>query len=171
MREEVDNQPSLKVHVEFGDAKADFEGNPDDVAKAFLTFLNKIHPTFELAQRLTFNPDLAKLSEGLVGILKFTPEGAILVFTELPADEAIILSLVGVYVGSRLGRVTNDAMSANGLSKMTGKALKTISNQLAWMVDYGLVERVGRGEYRITSIGIMRSEKILQELKTEREKI
>lgn len=163
------NDPSnLKLHIEFGDAKADFEGNPDDVAKAFLTFLNKIYPTFELAQRLTFNPDLAKLAEGLVGILKFTPEGVILVSTELPADEAIILSLVGVYVGSRLGKIENDAMAANGLSKMTGKALKTISNQVAWMVDDGLVERVGRGEYRITSIGIMRSEKILQELKTIR---
>jgi len=162
----MSSQSNLKVHVEFGDAKADFEGNPDEVSKAFLTFLNKIYPAFELAQRLTFNPDLAKLTEGLVGILEFAPEGAFLVFTELPAEEAIILSLIGVYIGNRLGRITNDAVSANGLSKMTGKALKTMSNQLAWMVDDGLVERVGRGEYRITSIGIKRSERILQELRT-----
>lgn len=166
----MSSQPNLKIHVEFDDAKVDFEGNPDTVTKEFIAFLNKVYPTFELAQKLTFNPDLAKLAEELVGILKFTPEGAVLESTESPADEAIILSLVGVYVGNKLGKTASDALSANGLSKMTGKALKTISNQLAWMVDDGLIERVGRGEYKITSVGIMRSEKILQELKAGKEK-
>jgi hypothetical protein len=166
----MSSQPNLKIHVEFGAEKADFEGSPDAVTKEFLTFLNKVYPTFELAQKLTFNPDLAKLAEELVGVIKLTPDGAVLESTVSPADEAITLSLVGVYVGNRLGKAANDSLSANGLSKMTGKALKTISNQLAWMVDDGLIERVGRGEYKITSVGIMRSEKILQELKAEREK-
>jgi hypothetical protein len=166
----MSNQPNLKIHVEFGEAKADIEGNPDTVTKEFLTFLNKVYPTFELAQKLIFNPDSAKLAEELVGVIKFTPEGAVLESTESPADEAIILSLVGVYVGNKLGKIANDSLSANGLSKMTGKALKTISNQLAWMVDDGLIERVGRGEYRITSVGIMRSEKTFQELKLKKEK-
>lgn len=161
----MSSQQNLKIHVEFGEAKADFEGSPDAVTKEFLTFLNKVYPTFELAQKLIFNPDSAKLAEELVGVIKFTPEGAILEYTESPADEAIILSLVGIYVGNKLGKIPNDSLSANGLSKMTGKALKTISNQLAWMVDDGLIERVGRGEYRITSVGIMRSEKTFQELK------
>ncbi|MEM3041462.1 MAG: hypothetical protein QXG97_05510, partial [Nitrososphaerota archaeon] len=56
-----------------------------------------------------------------------------------------------------------DSLTALGLAKVTGKALKTVSNQVAWMVDDGLVERVGRGEYRITSLGIKRAQEIIAE--------
>ena len=156
---------NLKVHVEFGDSKADFEGNPDDVTKAFLAFLSGTYPAFELAKRLTFTPDIAKLAENLVGIIEFSPEGLLVTFQDLPAEEAILLSLIGAYLGYKFGKIGSDALSAVGLSKTTGKALKTVSNQLAWMVDDGLVERIGRGEYRITSAGIKRSEKIIQEIK------
>ena len=77
-------------------------------------------------------------------------------------EEAIIISLVGSYVGYRLGKADRDNDSANGLAKTTGKALKTISNQLAWMIDDGLVERVDRGRYRITSLGITHFEQIAE---------
>jgi len=61
--------------------------------------------------------------------------------------------------------VAGDSLSAAGLAKATGKALKTVANQVAWMVDEGLIERVGRGEYRITSRGIKRAEEIAVNLK------
>jgi len=162
----VSSQPSLKVHVEFGESKADFEGTPDEVAKAFINFLNNVYPAFELAKKLSFNEDTVKLAETLVGVVEFAPEGLLLTVQDVSAEEAILLSLLGAHVGNKLGKVESEALSAIGLSKTTGKALKTISNQLAWMVDDNLVERIGRGEYKITSTGIKHSEKILQELKT-----
>ncbi len=162
----MDNQQKLKVHVEFGESKAVFEGTPDDVTKAFLIFLNNTYPTFELARKLSFNLDLTKLAEILIGIIEFALEGLLLTVQNLPAEESILVSLLGALVGSKLGKVESESLSAISLSKTTGKALKTISNQLAWMVDDNLVERIGRGEYKITSMGVKHSEKIMQELKT-----
>ena len=121
---------------------------------------DKVYPALEMARKLTFAPDLTRLSEALVGIVELTPEGVLLNRRELSAEQAILICLLGGYVGYRLGRWESDSMSASVLSKVSGKALKTISNQIALMVDEGLVERVGRSEYRITSLGIKRAEAI-----------
>jgi len=161
----VSDRGKLKIHVEFGELREDFEGNPDEVVRAFLTSLSKVYPSLELAKKLTFQPDLAKLAESLVGLVEFAPEGLLVQAGEAPADEAIIISLVGGYVGYRLGKTGDDTSTADGLAKTTGKALKTVSNQLAWIVDDGLVERVERGKYRITSLGIKRFEQIAERLR------
>ena len=160
----------LKVHVEFGELKQDFEGHPDEVVRAFMNSLSNIYPSLELTRELIFHPDLIKVAESLEGLVKFAPEGLLLLATEVPAEDAIILSLVGIYVGYRLGKHDSDTISANVLSKITRKALKTISNQLPWMIDDGLVERVDRGRYRITSLGIILSKKISEKLKKGDEK-
>ncbi|MFH0896535.1 MAG: hypothetical protein V1850_00595 [Candidatus Bathyarchaeota archaeon] len=164
----MSDKGKLKIHVEFGELRADFEGNPDEVARAFLTSLSNIYPCLELATKLVFQPDLSRLADSLVGLVKFAPEGLLVLTGEAPAEETIIISLVGNYVGYRLGKIESDTDSANGMAKTTGKALKTISNQLAWMIDDGLVERVGRGSYRITSLGIRRFEQITAKSRTER---
>ena len=165
----MSNSGKLKVHVEFGELIEDFEGNPDEVVRAFLISLSRIYPALELANKLVFQPDLSSLSNSLEGLIKFTPEGLLLLAGEIPAEEAIMIALVGDYVGYKLGKLDFDTDSANGLGKTTGKALKTISNQLAWMVDDGLVERVDRGRYRITSLGITRFEQIAERLGVEKE--
>ena len=160
----------LKVHAEFGEFREDFEGSPDDVIRALMISLNRIYPSLEMMQKLTFQPDLISLTDDLTGLVKFAPEGLLVLVGEVPAEEAIIISLIGSYVGYRLGKVDVDTESALVLSKTTGKALKTISNQLAWMIDDGLVERVDRGSYRITSLGITRFERIAEKIRTIKEK-
>jgi hypothetical protein len=155
----------LKIHFEFGEIKADLEGDPDTVARELFTQLSKVYPALEMAKRLTFAPDLAELSEALVGIIEFVPEGIILENRELSAEQAILICLLAGYVGHKLGRVENDSTSASILSKDSGKALKTISNQIALMTDEGLVEKTGKGEYHITSLGIKRAEAIIGGLK------
>lgn len=156
----MSSTPKLKLHLEIGEAKVDLEGDPDQVIRGLLTQLAEVYPALETARKLTFFPDLTKLSEALIGIIEFTPDGVLLNRRELSAEQAILICLLGGYVGYRLGRGGSDSMSASVLSKVSGKALKTISNQIALMVDEGLVERVGRSEYRITSLGIKRAEAI-----------
>jgi len=161
----VNESPKLKLHLEIGDTKVDLEGDPDTVIRGLLTQLAQVYPALELARKLTFFPDLAKLSEILTGIIEFAPEGILLNRRELSAEQVILICLLGGYIGHKLGRVESDSMSTSVLSKVSGKALKTISNQIALMVDEGLVERVGRSEYRITSLGIKRAEAIAGGLK------
>ncbi|MCJ7631813.1 hypothetical protein MUP77_05370 [Candidatus Bathyarchaeota archaeon] len=165
MMNEMSCTHKLKIHFEFGELKVDLEGDPDTVTRELFTYLNKIYPALEMVKRLSFAPDLAELSTALVGIIKFAPEGIILENRELSAEQAILICLLGGYVGYKLGRGENDSMSASTLSKDSGKALKTISNQVALMADEGLVEKMGKGEYRITSLGIKRAEAIIGGLK------
>ncbi len=160
----------LKVHLEGEGFREVFEGTADEVMKAMIAFLTRVYPTFDIAQRLTFAPDITQLSEKLTGIAQVAPEGLILLAgRELPAEEAVCITLLGAYVVNRLGKLGRESMSSSELSKTTGKALKTIVNQLALLVDDGMVERVGRGEYRITSMGIRHAEEILQRLKAGKE--
>ncbi len=157
----------LKIRAEFSGLTEDFEGSPDEVIRALILSLNKVYPNLELAQKLSFQPDLLKLAENLVGLVEYAPEGLIFQAGEASADEAIIISLVGSYMGFKLGKISEDTNTADGLAKTCGKALKTVSNQLAWIIDDGLVERVERGKYRITSLGIKRFEQIVKKLRQE----
>jgi hypothetical protein len=144
----------------------DFEGSPEAVSIAFIDFLNKVYPAFKLANKLVFKPDLIKLSQELVGVLEYSPEGLILAPGDLTSEEAIVLSLLGIYVGNRLGLSAEESVSVTQIATASGKASKTILNQLKGMIDDGLMERVGRGKYKIKSLGIKRAEKVLQDVKT-----
>ncbi|KPV65579.1 MAG: hypothetical protein AOA65_0010 [Candidatus Bathyarchaeota archaeon BA1] len=162
-------QPKLRVHLECGDARVDFEGDADEVFKAFTEFLNKIYPSFEVARKLIFIPDIIGLSEEIAGLIEIAPEGPMLVLgRELPADETICLALLGSDIGNRLGKLSKASLSLDELAKVTGKAHKTIMNQLPWMIDEGLIERVGKGEYRITSLGIKRAQNVIKDYKASR---
>lgn len=156
----MSNTSKLKLHFELNDTKVDLEGDPDIVIRELLYQLSKVYPTLEMVKKLTFTPDLVKLAEVLTGIVEFVPEGILLNNRELSAEQAILVCLLGGYVGYRVGRLEDNFMPASSLSKITGKALKTISNQIALMVDEGLVEKVGKGEYSITSLGIKKAEVI-----------
>lgn len=158
--------PRLRVHVEYGELQANFEGDPEDVSIAFIDFLYKVYPSFKLANNLVFKPDIVKLSRALEGVIEYSAEGMILLPGTLTSEEAIIVSLLGVYVGSKLRLFDEESLSVNDVANASGKASKTILNQLKDMIDDGLVERAERGKYRIKSRGVKEAEKILQEVKT-----
>ena len=163
----MSDRKKLRIHVEFEGLKEDYEGTPDEVIRALLVSLSQVYPSLELVKKLVFQPDLAVLADSLAGVVEFAPDGLLVLAGEVPADEAMLVSLVGSYVGFRLGKLDDDTSSADELAKTTGKALKTISNQLAWMIDDGLVERVGRGKYRATSLGVKKFNQIVEKLRTK----
>ena len=123
-----------------------------------------MYPEFKLASKLVFKPDLIKLSQTLEGVIEYSPEGLILTSDDLTSEEAIVLTLFGVYVGNKLGLSVEESVSVTQIAAASGKASKTILNQLKGMID-GLVERVGRGKYKIRSLGTKRAEKVLQDVK------
>jgi len=96
---ERDTQTILRLHFELGDTKVDIEGDPDLVVRQLLTQLSKIYPALDLARKLTFDPDLAKLSEMLVGLVEFDPKELLLIVREAPADESMLITLLGMYIG------------------------------------------------------------------------
>jgi len=166
----MSTHPLLRIHVEFGQEKLDFEGNPDEVFSAFTDFLNKIYPTFEMARQLIFAPDIRKLAESLIGIVEIGKEGPILVLgRELSADETILLVLLGSHIGNRLAKLQKSSQSPNELSKATGKAYKTVMNQLPKMLDDGSVEKIDK-EYKISDFGIIKAQSIIINYKASKTK-
>ena len=144
----------VRVHVEYGDLKADFEGSANEVFKEVIKLLSQGIPTIETISRLTYNVDFLKLMNALAGIVTIIPDGPTLApDLELSADEAIGLCLLGANIGAKLGKLTKDFMSIEELAMFTRKAEKTIRNTIPAMVKSGLIERTEEGEYRITTLG------------------
>jgi len=162
----VNEKNRLKVHLEFREVKADFEGDVNQVFESVVRFLTQIYPNLEILQRIVFTPDLTNLVEKLVGLVEITSEGPILVpGLDLSAREAACLALLGAYVGDKLGKLSKGTLSSSDLSKITGKAKKTISNELPQLVSDGLVERTTEGEYLITTLGVRKTEEVINEYK------
>ncbi len=161
-------EAKVKVHVEFQGAIIDFEGSAEEVFKAFTHFITQTYPSLSVVQKLVFTPDFLGIAESLKGCVELAPEGPLLIAgRELPAGEAMCLSLLGAYVGYKFDKLGKDTLSIDEITRTTGKAYKTVMNQLPWMIDEGLIERVGKGEYRITSKGIKRGQEIAGGLKTQ----
>jgi hypothetical protein len=160
----MSEKSSLRVHLEFDEAKADFEGDVDQVFEAIIRFLTQIYPNLEIVQKIVYTPNLTELAEKLVGIVEITSDGLILVSgLDLSAKDAICLALLGTYVGNKLGKMRKETLSSSELAKTTGKARKTISNEIPRLTLEGLVERTAEGEYGITALGIRKAEDMIKE--------
>lgn len=149
----------------------DFEGSPEEVIKFLLKFLAEYYPTYELIKKLTITVDLEELLKKLEGIVGFSPEGAVITIprekvSNLSIRDQIALHLVKNHVGNQLGVIDKASLSAAELLNIIGSRMGAIAGRLSEMVDEGLVERVGRAEYRITTYGLKHfSENILPKIK------
>jgi len=146
-------EASLEVSVKYKGVEAKFSGKPDDVIRSFFGFMSKVLPAYEFVSALTLTVDLEELLKGIRGLIAFTPEGPVIT---LPKERlggernVIILDLIKAYVGYKTGRLEKDSLST---SEMGGKP-GTVGARLSELTDLGWVERVGRGEYRITTLGV-----------------
>lgn len=160
----MSQQPKLRVHVEFGEAKADLEGGADEVFDMFVRFMTKIYPNLKLVQKLVFTPDFSELSEKLIGLIELTDEGPILISgRKLSSRKTICLTLLSAYVGNKLGKLCRSTLSTNEISRIIGKARKTVMNEVPWLISKGYVRKTKQGEYLITELGIRQTEKIIED--------
>lgn len=133
-----------------------FSGSPDEVLRSFLDFFNKVLPNYSLISNLTLSTDLEQLLRDLEGIIAITPEGIIITIPkeDVVEREALLLHLVRVFIGYKLGNYDKDSISISDLLTVSGGKPSSIAARLSEMVNLNWVERVGRGQYRITTYGI-----------------
>lgn len=147
----------LELHARYKDIEFRFRGKPDDVVKSFLRFIHEVLPAFDLASRLVLSVDLEDLIRNMEGIIAFTPEGPVVTVSKerLGGErDAILVHLVKVYIGYRTGKLGKETLATNEIASLTGGKSSTVGARLSELVSSGWVERVGRGEYRITTLGI-----------------
>ncbi|MEM2960176.1 MAG: winged helix-turn-helix domain-containing protein [Candidatus Bathyarchaeia archaeon] len=149
--------------------KADFEGDAEQVFESILRFLSQVYPNIELIQKIVFTPDLVKMMNDIAGLVEITQDGPIISSDlDLPAKSAICLTLLGAYIGNKIGRLRKETLSTSELSKLTGKAKKTVSNEIPKLVEDGLVEKASEGEYRITPLGIRKTGEMAEVIKRDK---
>jgi len=146
----------VEVLVRYRGMEVKLNGTADEVMRAFLEFMEKMLPSLELVSKLVLTVDLEKLLNELRGIIAITNEGMIVTSPRenIGEREAILLHLVKANVGFQLSKLEGDSLSIADILTLTGGKPSTTAARLSELVDLGWVERVGRGEYRITTFGI-----------------
>jgi len=147
----------LELSVRYRDMEVKFSGTPDDVIRSFLGFMGRILPAYELMSELTLTVDLERLMRAVTGLVAFTPEGPVIT---VPREKlggernVILLHLIKVFLGYQTGKLDRDTLSTAELLSLTGGKPGTVAARLSELTNLGWVERVGRGEYRITTLGV-----------------
>jgi hypothetical protein len=150
-------EANLELAVKYKDLEAKFSGKPDDVLRSLFAFVRKVLPAYDLFSELTLTVDVQRLLDGVKGLIAFAPEGVVLTIPREKMGgerEAVILQLIKAYVGYLAGRIEKDSISAGEIVSSTGGKAGTVGARLSELSSLGWVERVGRGEYRITTLGI-----------------
>ena len=152
-----DETSNLELTIKYKDVEAKFSGSPEEVIRAFFSFMGKVLPTFDLASDLALAIDIGDLLENVKGLIAFTPEGPVVTVPreKLGGDKNVImLNLIKAYIGYKTGRLEKDSVSMSEIASLTGIKSRTVAARLSELTSAGLVERVGRGEYRITTLGV-----------------
>ncbi len=160
-------RPKLKVHIEYGDLRAELEGDADAVFKGFIDFLKKTYPTLETLSKIQLTVDLRGLMEKAEGIIGLEPSGpVIMVEGGLTIEEILSLLFAGALMGNQLRLFDKDALTLEELVRLSGKSRGALTGTLSRMKDKRLVERVEGGGYKITPIGVRRlQEEVLPRLR------
>lgn len=151
------DESSLEVVIKYKDVETKFIGKPDNVINALLKYVSQVLPGYELISGLTLTVDMEDLLKNIKGFIAFTPEGIVVT---IPRDklggerDIILVHLVKSYVGYKTGRMEKDSLTMGEILTLSGGKSGTVGARLSELTSLGWVERVGRGEYRITTLGV-----------------
>lgn len=158
----------LEVTIKYGSLEKRITGPPHLVAQEVFTFLMKAIPELELASHLALSVDVTQLAQACQGLLAVTPEGVVVtVPVENLADrELILLHLAKARIAQMLGKSDKDFVQSADLIAATKRTAGTVAGRLSELCAESLAERKGKGEYRVTTLGLhIFREQILPKIK------
>ena len=134
------------------------------LSKLFSEFL----PSFEIANKLLLSVDLQQLVKDCEGLVAFSNEGPNLLVpkSRLTDNETLLLWLLAVYLGHKLGLIESDAMSKDELQVKLGKSSKITSTRLGELVKSDMIMKTREEKFSITTFGVTQMQKdLLQKIK------
>lgn len=119
----------IHVQIKYKDVEQQFNAEPQETWLLLNQFFKDIIPSFEIAQKLWLNVDVAQLAKDLNGIVAFSGDGASLLVpkNKLTDNEALLVWLATYYLGHKRGLVNSDFLSKDELQAKLGKSGKIIS--------------------------------------------
>jgi predicted transcriptional regulator len=153
----------VKFQVDCDGIHFESSGTPDELIPQVLRFLSQTIPTYDLARKLMYVPDLAGLADRVSEFAKMTSNSQpLLTRNELPAERSIAIVLFVTHLAAKFSKRSSESMSIEEIAAAVSKAPKTIRNTIVHMQKTGLLDRSNRGSYRITQKGLMELETTLK---------
>ncbi len=146
---------AIEVTVKHSGMENRIIGSPESVLRELISYFSKIYPSIELVSRLVLSVDSAEFLQSCTGILATSPEGLVVLknLEGLKDKELLMLHLAGSRLVHQLGRREADTLSLDEITKTTGRSTGTVAGRLSELCNEQLVERVGKGSYRLTTMG------------------
>ena len=146
---------TVEVSVRHSGAETKIIGSPESVVRELIIFFTKAYPAIELASRLVLTVDAEEFLKSCSGILAYSPEALVILkdTATLKDRELMMLHVAGARMYFLMGKKDNDSVSLEELAKITGRVTGTIAGRLSELVREQLIERIGKGSYRLTTLG------------------
>lgn len=147
----------MRITLHYGDLKADFEGTPEEVTKFLIRFLEQNIPAYSIARRITLTVDLESLIDAVETYIGYSKEDGFFLkpgFQQLPSSDQILLLLAKRHLESIWGITQTPTMSMREISEKLGLKEGTSSSRLTELIRKGMVRRLERGDYTITTLGL-----------------
>jgi len=138
-----------------------FSADPQDAWLLINKFFKDFIPSFEIAQKLWLSVDLKQLAKDLTGIVAFSSDGASLLApkNKLTDNEALSIWLTAQYLGDKLGLLSGDSQSKEELQTKLEKSGKITSTRLGELAKNGVAAKTPDEKFRITTYGVMQTQK------------
>jgi hypothetical protein len=130
-------------------------GSPETVIKELLSYFSKVYPSIELVSKLVLSVDSLEFLQSCTGVLAVSPEGLVVLkdLQDLKDKELLMIHLAGSRLQHQMGKKESDTLSLDEITKTTGRSTGTVAGRLSELCNEQLVERVGKGSYRLTTMG------------------
>jgi len=130
-------------------------GPPDAVLKELVSYMSTVYPSLELVSKVILTVDAREFMDSCSGVLAASPEGLVVLkdVSHLRDRELLMLHLAGARLMDILGKKENDALSLEDLTRVMGRPTGTVAGRLSELWKEQLIERVGKGSYRLTTMG------------------
>lgn len=154
----LSKQDQIEVVIKYRELEKTIRGTPDQVFRDVFQFLSETIPALDIVSKVTLTVNFADFLKEAAGVFAVTPEGVVVLTPPeaLTDRELVLLYLVRAKVGFETKRSDKETLLASDLISFTGKGSGTIAGRLSELSAEGLVERTGKGEYRVTTFGLHR---------------
>jgi hypothetical protein len=151
----------VQVLLKYKELEQQFSAEPQEAWLLINHFFKDFIPSFEIAQKIWLSIDIQQLAKDLKGMVAFSNDGASLLMpkNKLTDSETLLLWLIAYYLGHKLGMVNSEALSNDELQIKLEKSGKITSTRLGELAKNGLVQKTADEKFRITTMGVVRTQK------------
>jgi hypothetical protein len=158
------------VQIKYKDVEKQFSAEPQEVWLLLNQFFKDFIPSFEIAQKLWLNIDVALLAKDLNGIVAFSGDGVSLLApkNKLTDNDALLVWLAAYFLGHKLGLIKSDSLSKEELQFKLGKSGKITSTRLGELVKNDFAAKTVDEKFRITTFGVVQvQQEVLSKIKSK----